>query len=168
VATYVAKWGREPSNVKRPLGWSIEHELTKGPAKLSRGDKGLSPLELLSAYMMNGDKQAGAIWVEYALAFKGRHQLQWSRGLRDLLGLVKEESDQEIVERGDTPSSLLYLINFDEWKIVLANDMRGEVIEVAGHNDVHLLRAFLDSLKPTQRSRQDRVRGMARVGQPAS
>jgi hypothetical protein len=62
---------------------------------------------------------------------------------------------------------MLYLVNFDEWKIVLANDARGELIEVAGHNDVRLLRAFLDSLKPAKRSRQDRVRGMARVGQPA-
>lgn len=40
----------------------------------------------MRAYL-EGDAVAGALFTEYAAAMRGRHQLQWSRGLRERLGL---------------------------------------------------------------------------------
>jgi len=142
VADYVAKWGHEPRNLKRPGGWTIEHELTKSVSKMSRGDQGFTPLDLLQAFNA-GDDHAGEVWQEYAATFKGRHQLQWSRGLRELLGLGRIESDLEIAARADEPAVLLAALTRAQWNVILGNDARGEVLEVASIGDVAELQKFL-------------------------
>lgn len=142
VALYVAKFGHEPKNPKRPFGWTIEHELTKSVSKMSRGDQGFTPLDLLQAFMM-GDQRAGKVWQEYAAAFKGRHQLQWSKGLRAILGLGKAESDLEIAQRIEEPAILLAALSLYQWQVVLGNDARGELLEVASSGDVGELQKFL-------------------------
>ena len=165
VADYVAKWGHEPKNPKRPMGWTIEHELTKSVSKMSRGDKGLTPLDLLQAFL-GGDQRAGKLWKEYAGTFKGRHQLQWSRGLRELLGLGKLESDQEIAERADQPAVLLARLSLHQWQVVLGNDARGELLEVASSGDVAQLQEFLHQIgadeKPCAPVRDTKLREFVR------
>jgi hypothetical protein len=145
IADYIAKWGHEPKNLKRPRGWTIEHELTKSVSKMSRGDQGLTPLDLLQAFNA-GDDHAGKLWQDYARTFKGRHQLQWSRGLRELLGLGKLESDQEIAERADQPAVLLAALSRRQWQVVLGNDARGELIEVASSGEIEQLQKFLHEI----------------------
>jgi len=152
VAQYVAKFGHEPKDRKRPFGWTIEHELTKSVSKMSRGDQGLTPLDLLQAFMLERDQRAGKLWQEYAGTFKGRHQLQWSRGLRSLLGLGKSESDLEVALRNDHPASLLATLNLHQWQVILGNDARGELIEVASSGDVEKLEAFLVGLGAGKKS----------------
>ena len=142
IVLYVAKWGHEPKNPKRPFGWTIEHELTKSVSKMSRGDKGFTPLDLLQAFMM-GDQRAGKLWQEYAGTFKGRHQLQWSKGLRSILGLGKSESDLEIAQRIEEPAILLASLSLVQWQVILGNDARGEVLEVASSGDRDELQKFL-------------------------
>jgi len=145
VADYVAKWGHEPRNLKRPNGWTIEHELTKSVSKMSRGDQGFTPLDLLQAFNA-GDDRAGEVWQEYAVTFKGRHQLQWSRGLRELLGLGRIESDVEIAARADEPAVLLAALTRAQWNVILGNDARGEVLEIASSGDVEQLQKFLSEI----------------------
>ena len=152
VVQYVAKFGHEPKDRKRPFGWTIEHELTKSVSKMSRGDQGLTPLDLLQAFMLERDQRAGKLWQEYAGTFKGRHQLQWSRGLRSLLGLGKPESDLEIAQRNDHPSSLLATLDLYQWQVILGNDARGELLEVASSGDVEKLESFLVEIGADKKS----------------
>lgn len=141
VAEYLAKFGREPV---RP-SWSLEAELTKSGVKVSRGEGGRSPLQLLADYLA-GDKGAGRLWVEYAIATKGKHQLQWSRGLRPVLGLGVEQTDEEVAAAVDDDAVLLACLGPDVWRVVLANDARGELLHVARSGDVSAVKAFLLSL----------------------
>lgn len=76
---YVAKFG-------------AGEELALGNVKLGRGGS-RSPWQLLSDATA-GDKRACALWVEFALAFKGRRQLQWSNGLKLLCGVGEVSDDQ--------------------------------------------------------------------------
>jgi hypothetical protein len=76
---YVAKFG-------------AAEELALGKVKLGRGGS-RSPWQLLSDASA-GDKRACALWVEFALAFKGRRQLQWSNGLKLLCGVGEVSDDQ--------------------------------------------------------------------------
>ena len=140
VARYVAKFGHNPS----PNHWTVEHELVKSPAKMGAGEH-KTPMQLLRDYL-HGNKRAGYLFKEYAQVFKGRHQLQWSRGLRALLGLTKEASDQELAERAEQDAALLAMLSLKQWRIILAHDARGEVLEVAHSGDVGKLRAFVDDL----------------------
>ncbi len=145
IEKYIAKFGHEPIDMKRPAKWTIEHELTKAPSKVGRGAHGRSPLQLVADYMV-GDKKAGALFQEYAAAFKGKNQLVWSRGLRALLGLGLEETDEELAQRKDEAAELLASITLKQWRVVLANDARGEVLEAASTGDPTKVAAFLASI----------------------
>lgn len=142
VVDYISKFGHEPVDFKRPGRWSMEHELTKGAVKRGRGDRGRGPLQLLCDYLV-GDQEAGRLWVIFQKAFKGKRQLVWSRGLRELLGVGQEETDLQIAKREDEAASLLALLSLEQWRMVLGNDIRGELLEVASSGDYETLRAFL-------------------------
>lgn len=149
VRDYITKFGHEPA---RPV-WSLEHELTKTPTKKAALG-GATPLELL-ALALSGEEAAGALWREYAAAFKGRHQLSYSPGLRDLLGLGVEQTDQELTAQ-DEPADVLALLTRDDWRRVLGNDIRAELLDVAARGDFRELVEFLASFgiylpEPTQR-----------------
>ena len=45
-----------------------------------------------------GDADALDLWHEWEAASKGRRQLVWSRGLRELLALGVEKTDEELAE----------------------------------------------------------------------
>lgn len=114
-ASYASKWG-------------LEHEMTKGHVKKGR-EGGRTPFDLLRAHLA-GDPQAGALFSEYAKAYKGKRQLVWSSGLRDLLDLGGEVSDEELAEVHDQDAVLFASIPLDLWRVVLRKNRRGEVLEV--------------------------------------
>lgn len=149
VANYVAKFGVEPEwkENEKVLGadkWSISHEVAKGPSKVSTMG-GRSPLELLNDYAY-GDQLSGALWLQYAVNFKGSRQLCYSPGLRDLLGLDVELSDAEIAMQQDEIGVILAQLNREQWKFVLGNDVRGELLQVASCGDSDAVRQFLLSI----------------------
>jgi hypothetical protein len=137
IADYIAKWGKEPK-------WTPAHEMTKGVAKIGRRG-GRTALQLLSDYL-DGDAAAGRLWVQYAGALKGERQLFWSRGLRERLGLVAEKTDEEIVEEQEEIAIILASLTLGAWRVVIANDARGELLEVASTGDRDQVQAFLVQL----------------------
>ena len=145
VADYVAKWNREPLDKKRPKKWTQEHELTKSAVKVSRAREHRTMNQLLLDYL-HGDKMAGSLWQEYARVFKGRKQLVWSHGLRKKLGLGVDQSDLEIAKRIEQDAILLARLTLREWRVVLANDARGELLEVASSGDFAKVQKFLRSI----------------------
>ncbi|MBI5651164.1 MAG: protein rep [Chloroflexi bacterium] len=145
VAEYVAKFGHEPVNLKRPGKWTMEHELTKGVAKIARGAKGKSPTQLLADFV-DGDRASAMLWQEYARAFKGKRQLVWSRGLRTKLGLGYEETDEAIAKREDEQAVRLLSLTLRQWRTVLGNDARGEVLEIASSGDRDQVLEFLERI----------------------
>lgn len=138
IAEYVAKWGREPV-------WTEEHELAKQVTKRGRGAS-RTPTDLLAAYAFDQDDQAGALWQQYAAVFKGRRQLSWSRGLRALLGLAVEQTDEEIAAETSETAVLLASLTLAQWRHIVANDARGEVLAVAASGDRLALWRFLAEL----------------------
>jgi hypothetical protein len=123
VGDYVAKWG-------------IAAELTK--PKMGRGAH-LSPFQLLALAADTGEAAAVSLFREYAEVFKGSKQLRWSNGLRDMLGVGAEKSDEELVEEETTVSVLLANLNLDHWRAVIHFDRvehtRARVQMFAGAGD---------------------------------
>ena len=111
--------------------WGLDREMTKGHMKKA-AKGGRSPFDLLRSYLNDRDKQAGALFVEYANAFKGKRQLVWSKGLKELFS-VKEQTDEETASRVEDDAYLLGKIEIEQWRAVLRFDMRGEVLELARH-----------------------------------
>ena len=141
VADYIAKFGREP--VRKP--WGIESEMTKGHIKTGRGSviEHLTPFAMLYQ-IMQGNTVLIPVFQEYAHWFKGRHQLHWSKGLRKrLLDTDEEPTDEELAAADLDDAMLLGLITRAQWRVVLANDARGELLEVARSGDWQQVETFL-------------------------
>ncbi len=136
IAAYVAKWGKEPK-------WTAAHELAKAGSKRGHGDHSSMP-ELLESFVVLGDVEAGTRWREYAQAFKGRKQLVYSPGLRALLGLIAEEkTDEEVAAEAVEDAVVLAVLDLAAWRVVLANDARAELLNVASSGDPAQVRSFL-------------------------
>jgi hypothetical protein len=111
--------------------WGLDREMTKGHMKkAAKGGK--SPFDLLRLYLNDRDKQSGALFVEYATAFKGKRQLVWSKGLKELFS-VEVQTDEETAARVEDDAYLLGKIEIEQWRAVLRVDARGEVLELARH-----------------------------------
>lgn len=121
-AKYVGKWG-------------LEHEMTKSHIKRSKS--GYTPFDLLRvmAGTYTGEAKsvdvfdAAILFKEYGKIFKGKRQLTWSNGLRDLLGVAPEKTDEEIADQVDEKTVLFAKIPLNAWKLILKNDHRGEVLK---------------------------------------
>ena len=145
-AAYIAKFGREPENA-----WDAARELTKGQSKKGR-EKGLTMWQVLA---LAGDQSLPAktrakyahIFREYAKEFKGKHQLGWSKGLKDILG-IEDIKDDQIVKRAESDpiSSLFVELSFKQWSVVLKNDVRAEFKHVCGTRDIDAVYKFLIGL----------------------
>lgn len=139
VAAYVAKFQREPR-------WTVAHELAKAGSKNARGS-GRSLAALLRDYVFSDDVAAGGRWRDAVLALKGSNQIRWSPGLRELLlpGTI-EQSDEELAEEQDDTATLLALLSLAEWRAVVGNDARAELLAVASSGDADAVLAFVARL----------------------
>ena len=131
-AKYVSKWG-------------LEDEMTKGHTKKAR--HGETPFDFLRSYLADpNDKQAGALFREFAEAFKGKRQLVWSRGLKKRYA-IGELSDDELSAQMDDEARLLGQIRLDQWCDVLAVEGRGVVLQLAASGGWDAVAGYLASIK---------------------
>lgn len=120
---YVTKLGTE-------LDWGPAEELVRGHTK-SGGAHRYSPFDLLGEYAYNSDARAGALFRDYAETFKGRRQLQWSRGLKaELLG-TEGPTDEEIADSLGELDAVLATLTPDDWARVRLAGLRGSLLLVA-------------------------------------
>ena len=143
IADYLAKFGNDIQAKPDSRGkWNESHEVAKSVVKRARNG-GRTPNALLEDYMW-GDKEAGKLWKEYYWAFKGANQIHWSRGLRDTFGLRDEKTDEEIATEQKEDADLLAEFNMEQWKQILGNDIRGELLEVARKGNAWDVLGFLE------------------------
>jgi hypothetical protein len=133
-AEYIAKWG-------------FTMELAGNTAKRAKkASGGRTPWQLL-ADASEGDKRAGWLWREFALAFADKRQLIWTRGLAKRLR-VDEGDDQSAFDL-DEKSELVTVIDHDTWVCIALADAQAEVISAAIRDERELY-ALLNHLRITQ------------------
>ena len=125
--------------------WGLSEELTKAPVKSARGN-GYSPFELASWAAQTGELQPVLLFREYFDAFKGSHQLQYSRGLRDLLDLGIDQSDKDLAEENTAEAVLMAQIDRETWKVICTKRVRGELLEVASSGNIDLVVEYLEKI----------------------
>jgi len=125
--------------------WGLEDEITKGHTK--RAIHGETPFDLLRSVLADkADKQAAALFQEFAIQFKGKRQLHWSQGLKARFA-IGEQSDEEISNHAEESAVLMGLITVDQWRDVLAVEARATVLEIAARTTWgHVLR-YLDFIQ---------------------
>jgi hypothetical protein len=119
-ALYVSKWG-------------LEDEMTKGHTKKAKTG-GETPFDLLRAVLADGeDRQAAALFREFADCFKGKRQLSWSNGLKALLS-VEEKTDEQLAVEKEERAVLMGCLTVDQWRDVLKVEGRATVLEIASRS----------------------------------
>lgn len=139
---YVTKFGKLPED--REDGILNAEELTHSHTKEARR-KGKTPWDLLNEYD-NGDKRSGARFCEYAMAFKGKNQLIWSRGLREAVGLNDELTDEEIAEQEDQ-GEVWAIITIQTWRKVVEFGHRSLVLEICKRDRLDRFNALITALE---------------------
>jgi len=131
-AKYVSKWG-------------LEDEMTKGHTK--KALHGETPFDFLRSYLVDKtDKQAGALFREFAETFKGKRQLHWSKGLKARYA-IGELSDEELSATMDDEARMLGQIRLDQWCDVLAVEGQGVVLQLAASGGWDSVAIYLVSIK---------------------
>lgn len=125
---YIAKWG--PAE-----------EISLGRAKEGKAG-GRSPWQLL-AQAVEGDEAAARLWQEYAISFKGRRQLVWSRGLKKAAGIC-DQSDEDLAAAEDLDQGEdLIMLERPAWRQVLAADLRAALLDAAEAGGLESARRLL-------------------------
>ncbi len=87
-------------------------EVTQTQSKAARGRHSTrTPWGLLDDVEDLGLASSLGLWHEWERGSKGRKQMTWSKGLRDRLGLLREQSDEEIAdeEHGSADDDLVLI-----------------------------------------------------------
>lgn len=131
-AKYVSKWG-------------LEEEVTKG--HLKKGLNGsLTPFDLLRGCSTNNHYKT--LFKQFADVFKGKQQLVWSKGLKELLG-IKQVTDEELIEETEKTSIEVRELPLKIWDLILKYEKRAYVLELVEKdykNGTSLLNDFVMSL----------------------
>lgn len=141
---YVAKLGNAE---KKGTNWGMEHEVAKGNLKKGKGNS-RSPFQLLDDFM-DGDKQAGALFLEYTKAFKRRHLLSWSKGMLSMYN-IKEHTDEELMALEEDIGERVISLTKKEWKLItrtpkgLYVSQVPTVLELAEYGGVDAVKCFID------------------------
>lgn len=137
-AAYLAKFGKETTS-----NWNSSRELTKQHIKKSKS--GFSPFDLFRAYRDYPSAFLLDLIREYGETMHGARQLIWSRGLRNLIDLV-EVSDVEIAAQLEEEAAVLGLISLEQWRFIIKNDLRCNVLLLAKYQGFVALTAYLLSM----------------------
>lgn len=125
--------------------WGLSEEITKAPVKSGR-DGGYSPFELAAWAAQTGEVQPVLLFREYFDTFKGSHQLQYSRGLRDLLDLGSDQTDEILAKEETAEAVLMAQIDREIWKVICIKRVRGELLEAASSGSIDSVVSYLNSL----------------------
>jgi hypothetical protein len=121
------------------LGWELTGSQSKSLGRT------LPVWDLLTRIESAGDADALDLWHEWERSSKGRRQLTWSSGLRELFGLARDLRDEEIAAEvvGDED---LVLIEPAGWSSLIARPhLIPRVLDAAESGGLDGLRRFLDS-----------------------
>lgn len=113
---YLSKLNQE----KEKKSWGADKEMASASTKQGRMH-GKTPFQLLEE--SDGNTRYKELFLEYALHFKGKRQLVWSRGLKEKVGVV-EKSDEQLASEQTEQTDLLALLSDHQWRIVNGRNHR--------------------------------------------
>lgn len=141
---YFAKavYGQAP---KAPKFKAVGFELAGGMGKMGRREN-RTPFQILADIAVNGDAVDLAHWRNFEQASKGRRQITWSHGFRELLGLGAEKTDEEIAEE-DLGGDVVMTFTAEEWQQLGLYRRKGRILTLVelGCSKPQVLKILRDS-----------------------
>lgn len=125
--------------------WGLEDEMTKGHTKTSKGDKGMTPWDMLRDVLETGSERSRSRFYIYANAFKGRRQLYWSNGLKAKLA-VDDFTDEQLAMMQEERAVEVAELTEKEWKAVVWARCEASLLDIAEDNP-ETIQDFLRALR---------------------
>lgn len=92
-----------------------------------------------------------ALFVEYALATKGKKQIFWSRGLKKKVGIT-DVSDENLAEETEENGAIIYGLTREHWRVLRRDGWMGEYLrDVASQGSRAVTQAYFDTMFPADR-----------------
>lgn len=111
--------------------WGLPDEVTKGHIK--KGKEGsATPWDLLRQSEGGCDK-SGYLFQVFAFAFKGKAQLNWSKGLKSLLQ-VDVKTDDELATETEKDSIEVDILAMELWRLILRYKSRANYLKAKEHD----------------------------------
>ncbi len=121
--------------------WGVDREIVKSSSKETL--KGRPPFALL-VDSAKGCFSSGNLFLEYSKAFKGKSQLFWSKGLKQLCEL-EDFTDKELAELKEDDADLLMKLEMFAWLDVVNNEAISHVLDLAEKGGYEAVNKFLKS-----------------------
>lgn len=120
--------------------WGLESEMTKGHSKKGKNG-GMSPFDFLRAIFAQDkdSKRFIGLFLAYEKAYKGKRQLYWSNGLRKLLEMAPEATDEEVAATQEENASVLATLSLDQWRGIAHARAQSHVLDVAENRSEALM-----------------------------
>jgi hypothetical protein len=107
--------------------WGADKEVATANSKIGKSN-GKAPFQILLESEQS--KKYRSLFIEYALAMKGKAQLFWTPGLKGKVG-VEEKTDEQLAEEMQDNADLLALLGREHWVCVVKNKARAEILDIA-------------------------------------
>lgn len=107
--------------------WSLEQELSKSHIKKAKNDS-MTPFDFLREYLKTEDEKYLKLFKEYAECFKGKRQIQWSPGLKQMF-VLQEKTDEQLAKEKTEEADILGMISYQDWKIILKSELRAKLLD---------------------------------------
>ena len=108
--------------------WGIDNEIAKGHVKTGKNGN-LTAWDLLKMSMLEGGEQFGKLFQEFAISFKGRRQLVWSRGLKAMFS-IDNKTDEELAEETEKTSIDFDTVENQLFDLLRRYECRGYFLEL--------------------------------------
>jgi len=112
--------------------WGIDREIAKGASKQGdKSSKGAHPFALLREFS-EGNQASGEKFLEYVKIMRDRRQrsVYFGQGVKALCGL-NDTSDEELADKKEDSSDLLSTLSSDDWSVVIKNDHKSRILDIA-------------------------------------
>lgn len=138
--------------------WGLESEMTKSHTKQGRNGS-RTPWDFLRAVLerSEGWEQAAHLFRTYAAAFKGQRQLYWSNGLRALLDMGNEATDEEVAAVQEDNARMLAELTDDQWRAILRTRSEAIVLDMAEEHPEALPTLLASILERSRRGTTESV-----------
>lgn len=150
--------------------WGLESEMTKSHTKQGKfGSR--TPWDFLRSILgkAEGWEQDCHLFRTYAQAFKGQRQLYWSNGLRALLALGEEATDEEVAAVQEDNARMLAELTDDQWRAILRTKSETLVLDMAEEHPEALpvlLASILERSRRTTSGKPGAVSGVLSSAKP--
>ena len=114
--------------------WGVDREIAKGASK-----KGKHPFYFLE----ENTPRTRQLFLEFADAIKGKSQLFWSRGLKNLVG-INDKTDEELAEEETDNADNLGLLTLTQWHIIRTLNIRAQVLDIAENENFEAVIKFIN------------------------